>query len=133
MASTSRKSAAIALAVVGVAGLSLAAAAQLTVNNTTLQAGATTIDAECDADGVVAMDYDYTFTAGAYVLSAVNVTGIDADCITDMIGVTLIPETGSAISLTDTAVTGATATWTGAGLNGATMASIFNVAVVIHD
>lgn len=133
MASTRRKAAALAIAVVGVAGLSLAAAAQLTVNNTTLQAGTTTVDAACDDDGVT-MDYEYTFDAGEYVLSAVEVTGIDEACETDSIGVTLIPETGTAITLGDKTIGATEVAWSGAtDLNGATIGSIFDVAVVIHN
>ena len=137
MASTRRKAAAVAIAVVGVAGLSLAAAAQLTVNNTTLQAGTTTIDAACDADGVVAMDYDYAFnaTSDAYELTAVNVTGIDAACVGSDIEVTLIDEADAVVTLASKDVVAGTTSWTAAAteLGAATIGSIFDVAVVIHS
>ena len=57
MANNRRKSAAIALAVIGIAGLSLASASQLTVNSNDLHAGAdrpsagatpTVVDVACD-------------------------------------------------------------------------------------
>lgn len=54
MASTRRKSAAIALAVVGVAGLSLAAAAQLMIESSQLAAGSVVVTG-CDT--AVAVDY----------------------------------------------------------------------------
>ena len=58
MASARRKSAALALAVVGVAGLSLASAATLNVNSQTLGAG-TTIVASCDDAVDVAFTSSY--------------------------------------------------------------------------
>lgn len=54
MASTRRKSAAIALAVVGVAGLSLAAAARLMIESSQLAAGSVVVTG-CDT--AVAVDY----------------------------------------------------------------------------
>jgi hypothetical protein len=75
MASTRRKSAAIALAVVGIAGLSLASAAQLNVNASSLGAG-TDVVASCDTDGI---DVDFTnvldgieYNSTELVLSDVN-------------------------------------------------------------
>ena len=56
-----RKSAAIALAVVGVAGLSLASAAQLTINNSSLGAG-TSVVAPCDKTGIT-VGYTNTYAA----------------------------------------------------------------------
>src|SRR5665647_1888349 len=78
--SKGRKSAAIALAIVGVAGLSLASAAQLTVNSASLGAG-TSVVASCDTDGI-AVTYTNVYNAatGVYNTSAVQLTGIAPAC-----------------------------------------------------
>ena len=75
-----RKSAAIALAVVGVAGLSLASAAQLTVNNSSLGAGVGVV-ASCDTTGItVGYGTVYNATTGAYDTNALNLSGVNANC-----------------------------------------------------
>ena len=58
-----RKSAAIALAVVGVAGLSLASAAQLTVNSSSLGAG-TSVVASCD--DAITVGYSTIYNASTH-------------------------------------------------------------------
>ena len=82
MASTRRKSAAIALAVIGIAGLSLAAAAQLNITSTSLGAGSVTV-VTCDA----AVNLTYTLTGSN--VSAVTVNGVDdVACLGQKIGLT---------------------------------------------
>ena len=80
MASTRRKAAAVAIAVVGVAGLSLAAAAQLTLDSESLGAGSTIV-AACDTDGI---DVTYTRAWDAAdaedVTTAVDFANVDTDC-----------------------------------------------------
>jgi hypothetical protein len=73
-----RKSAAIALAIVGVAGLSLASAAQLTVNSSSLGAG-TSVVASCDTDGI-AVTYTNVYSTTGYNTSAVVLSGIAPAC-----------------------------------------------------
>jgi len=77
---SSRKSLALALAIVGVAGLSMASAAQLTVNSTDVVAGVDTVGA-CDADGVT-VTYSPTYTVGTgYTVSSVTIGDlIDGSC-----------------------------------------------------
>jgi len=82
MASTRRKSAAIALAVVGVAGLSLAAAAQLDLNSETLGAGSTVV-ASCDddvADDGIGVTFTRGWAATEDVTSAVNFATVGSTC-----------------------------------------------------
>lgn len=78
MASTRRKAAAAGLAVVGIAGLSLAAAAQLTINSDSLGAGSIDVGS-CDTDGV---DVSYTtaLSGGAYAVDDVVVSDIAPEC-----------------------------------------------------
>jgi hypothetical protein len=77
---TARKSLAIALAIVGVAGLSVASAAQLTVSSTDVVAGVDSI-ADCDADGVT-VTYTPTYDAGTagYVIDSVTIGDNDGTC-----------------------------------------------------
>ncbi len=80
MASTRRKAAAVAIAIVGIAGLSLASAAQLQVTSDTLQAGSVNVSS-CDADGVN-VGYTTQFASSAYGVSGVTVSGIDVETTT---------------------------------------------------
>lgn len=77
---TSRKSLALALAIVGVAGLSMASAAQLTVNSTDVVAGVDAI-AECDADGVT-VTYTPSYDDGipGYSVDEVVIGDLDGTC-----------------------------------------------------
>jgi len=78
------RAAAVALAIVGVAGLSMAAAAQLQLNfNGTFQAGAATVDADCQTSDVAVTFAEPTFQAGASVpwaVSTISFDSIDAAC-----------------------------------------------------
>jgi hypothetical protein len=71
-----RKSAAIALAIVGVAGLSLASAAQLTVNSSTLGAG-TSVVASCDDSITVGYSTTYNTTKNVYETNGLNLSGVN--------------------------------------------------------
>jgi hypothetical protein len=75
----SRKSLALALAVVGVAGLSMASAAQLTVTSTDVVAGLDAV-VNCDADGVT-VTYTPAYQAAApgpgYVVTSVNIADLN--------------------------------------------------------
>lgn len=125
MASTRRKSAAIALAVVGVAGLSLASAAQLTVNSAALGAGAVTVES-CDDE--VDVDYTTAFQSGAYVVTAVTVTALDgAACVGQTIEVTVEGTTAASQTV---AAADTSKVFSGLSISAE---SVENVAVVIHS
>jgi len=94
MASTRRKAAAIAIAVIGVAGLSLASAAQLNINSASLGAG-TDVVASCDADGV-AVGFETEYGTATYNATDVNVTGIAAACAGQDIRIT-VTDGGTAV------------------------------------
>lgn len=125
----SRKSLAVALAIVGVAGLSMASAAQLTVTSDTVAAGVS-VDAACDT--AVAVSYGTAFSAGEYVVDEVTITGIAAGCENAVLDFTLL-DSGVAI-----------ANGTGGGTIGATGTEVYTlsptvsaaavdaIAVVIH-
>jgi hypothetical protein len=83
--SKNRKAAALALAVVGVAGLSIASAAQLNVGSAQLGAGQSVV-ASCQpgtaaADAIkVSFDTAYASGAKAYNASAMTLSNINAAC-----------------------------------------------------
>lgn len=88
MASTRRKAAAAGLAVVGIAGLSLAAAATLTVNSDTLQAGSN-LFVNCQTDPV-RVQYTTAYQAGVYNVTSVSITGVASTCAGKNVRVTLL-------------------------------------------
>lgn len=128
MASARRKSAAIALAVVGVAGLSLASAAQLTVNSASLGAGQDVV-ASCDTDGIT-VDFTTAYDSGSYDTTGVVLTGVAAACAGLDIDVTLADDAGLVLDdYSGTVTAGGTVTITGLS---AASEDVENVAVVIY-
>jgi hypothetical protein len=125
----SRKSLAVALAIVGVAGLSMASAAQLTITSDPVAAGVS-VDSACDT--AVAVSYGTAFSSGAYVVDEVTISSIDASCENLTLDFTLL-DAGAAI-----------ANGTGGGVLGATGTEVYTlsptvsaedvdqIAVVIH-
>ncbi|MHA3946757.1 hypothetical protein [Cellulomonas bogoriensis] len=81
MASARRKSAAAALAVVGVAGLALASAAQLTIGTASLGAG-TQVVASCQpSDGpAIEVGFDSAYQGQGYRTSGVVLDNVAAAC-----------------------------------------------------
>ena len=92
MASARRKSAAIALAVVGIAGLSLASAAQLNIASASLGAG-TQLVATCDTNGVT-VGFETAYAAGKYDATSVVINGIADTCAGQNIAITLTDAAG---------------------------------------
>lgn len=129
MASVRRKSVAVALAFVGVAGLSLASAAQLGVTSTSLGAG-TSVVASCDTDGI-GVAYTTTFDAasGAYRTGSVVLSGMAAGCTGAQASITLSDGTAALATVTGVPVTGADQTFTLP--SSVSAAAIQNAAVVI--
>lgn len=78
---TTRKGLAIGLAVVGIAGLSLASAAQLNLTSGSLAAG-TTVVAPCDTDGARLSLGASTYSSilKSYSVSTVTLKGVDGNC-----------------------------------------------------
>ena len=74
----SRKALAVALGIMGVAGMSVASASQLTINtdDNNIAVGSVAIDAACD--DAVTVDFDFDLNAGTY--TSVTITDIDAAC-----------------------------------------------------
>ncbi len=95
-----RKVVALSLAVLGVAGLGLASAAQLGVGSSALGPG-TSVVASFDADGVtVSFQNAYAATTKGYVVSSVVLSGVDANCVGQTVSLDLLASdpTSSAVS-----------------------------------
>ena len=128
-----RKTAALALAFVGVAGLSIASAAQLNLGTGSLGAG-TTVVASCQTTGSIVVGFDNTFAAGAgaeYKASNLTLKSIDATCVGLKYKVTLTDSAGAVLGAEATG-TVATATVT-VPLTGVSAKAVANVAVVIYS
>lgn len=75
-----RRLAATVLALIGVAGLGLASAAQLNVSSGSLGAG-TAVVASCQpVDQPITVGFTTTFSGGAYQATHVRFSGVDASC-----------------------------------------------------
>lgn len=133
MANNRRKTAAIAFAVLGVAGLSLASASTLNLTGGTLQAGVTDL-ADCQTGTVTA-----TVAAGAFQATpargfkAGNVTlsGLSATCVGKTVQVALLDSSNAQLG---TSITGTLTSATSISLtnSGSALASdVKAVAVVI--
>jgi hypothetical protein len=72
----SRKALAVALGIMGVAGLSLASAAQLTVNTSNEVAMGVGVFAACDD----AVDVSYTYDSVSYEIDEITISDISVDC-----------------------------------------------------
>lgn len=127
MASIRRKSTAVALAVVGIAGLTLASAAQLNVNSASLGAG-THVVASCDTDGVN-VTFGSAYAANAYATQSVTLAGVAPACNGLAVRVTVADTAGVSLGeLTGVIATGGSTTLTGLSVSSA---NISNVTVVI--
>ena len=103
-----RKSAAIALAIVGVAGLSLASAAQLNINDSSLGAG-TSVVTSCQPTTGPAITVTYTtawtlLPTPGYKTTAVKLGAIADACIGKKLNLTVVDSTGAALA-TSTEIT----------------------------
>ena len=134
MAKNRRKSAAVALAVIGIAGLSLASASQLDLTGGTLQAGTTDLT-DCQPSGtpVVAEMSAGTFVAGTgYEASNVSLTGIDGACTGKQIEAVLLDNGGNALGTSVSAAISGTSASVSAPA-GVAAESVEGIAVVISD
>lgn len=135
-----RKPAAIALGIVGVAGLSFASAATLGGLNVGSLGADTSIVAACDTNGIgVGFSNGYVAATKAYGVQAVNLTGVADACAGKNVKVTLADASG--VSLGEVSVP--TVTLAGTTVDAKTLAVAFpagvsasavaNVAVVINS
>ena len=125
----SRKSLAVALAIIGVAGLSMASAAQLNVTSDTVAAGVSVVSA---CDSTVAVAYGTGFSAGSYQVQSVTVSGVDAvACNGRTLNFTLMDSGNASLGVGTAAIITGTTSYTVTGLT-ASAAALTGIAVVIH-
>lgn len=92
-----RKTAALALALIGVAGLSIASAAQLNLGTDSLGAG-TTVVASCQPSTVpIGVRFANAYSAGEYRATGVTLTSVDAACVGQNVRITLTDASGAAL------------------------------------
>ena len=127
-----RKTAALALAFVGVAGLSIASAAQLNLGTSSLGAG-TTVVASCQTTGKIEVGFTNAFEAGQYIASHVVLTDIDSACEGLNYKVTLTNDLGEVLGNESEGEIGATGTETIKLDQTVSAAAITGVAVVIYS
>ncbi len=139
MASKRRKSAAIALAFIGVAGLSLASASTLGITPGTLQAGTQDLT-NCQTGNVTAKVAAGTYSASlvGFQSGSVTISGISAACGGKTVSAQLIGvgnvALGSPVSLLiPTVVAPATATASLSAPANVTAESVKGIAVIISD
>lgn len=103
-----RRFAAAVLAIVGVAGLGIASAAQLNLSGSPISAGSTIISS-CQTSGTITVTFPTAFSAtpspAAYRVSAVTLTNVSATCNTKAYRLQLLNNSGAALG-TGTEVTG---------------------------
>lgn len=127
--SRSRKSLAVALAIVGVAGLSMASAAQLTVTSDTVAAGVSVVSACASSVGV---HYGTGLVSGAYDVTSVTIDGLTAGaCTGRTLDFTLLDATNTVLG-SGTKVIAAADTSEPFTLLTADAKALVKIAVVIH-
>ena len=133
-----RKTAALALAFVGVAGLSIASAAQLSLGTGSLGAGTTVVES-CQISGPIEVGFANEFVDGTtalpgeYETTTVVLNGVDETCVGKNYKVTLTDEDGAAIGDVVPAEIGAAGTVTIPLVSPVSAQAVTGVAVVIYS
>jgi hypothetical protein len=123
-----RKYAAIALGIVGIAGLSLASAATLNVTENSPLVGVST-GAECDDAVTVSYTTSFDETTGTFAVDSIEVTDVLAACDGKSIEVYVLNNDGDEVGTGSDTISGGGATITpDAAINAA---SVYQAAVAI--
>ena len=131
-----RRFAAVVLGVVGIAGLSIASAAQLSLGSGTLGVGTTTIST-CQVDGTITATFptawNTAISPNAYRVTAVTLSGVNPGCNGKAYRIQLLNLSGVAIGTEITGtVTGATFTTPAVAAGGQALgADVSSVTIVI--
>jgi len=103
----------VALALVGVTGLSLASASQLTMTSASMQAGVVAVTGCQTGDVTVAYTHAYDAGTTSYRVVTVALSGIATGCQNKAVRVTLVAASGaSLVELTGTTAASTTTTLT---------------------
>ncbi len=127
----SRKSLAVALAIVGVAGLSMASAAQLSVTSDKVVAGVDTFTA-CDSDVAVSYTSAWDATSKTFKVSNVVVNGLAAGaCTGKKVTVNVLKADNTVLATAQSAVIVAADTFVSIPVTGVTLETVYGVSVQI--
>lgn len=131
--STTRKGLAIGLAAIGIAGLSLASAAQLNLTGGQLQAGTVAVQSCQTAAIPVTFTSIYTVASSGYTVSTVRLSAVEAGCVGKPVKANLLRTDGTilGVELTTTAVLTVTSFTVPAGT--VLAADVAKVAVILSD
>ena len=95
-----RRFAAVVLGVVGIAGLGIASAAQITVGSSTLGVGATIVST-CQGAGTITTSFptawNTTVTPAAYRVTAVTLSGVNPACVGKAYRIQMLNGSGVAV------------------------------------
>jgi hypothetical protein len=130
--SNRRKASAVALAVVGLAGLSLASAATLNLSGSTLAANTATVASCQPAATPITVGFTSAFSTAAYKVSAVQLKSVDAACATKAVRVTLLGASDAVLGEVTGTVAAGTTTLASVPA-GVSASAVEKVAVVISD
>lgn len=125
---STRKYAAVALGIVGIAGLSLASAATLTVDESSPLVGVST-GAECDDAVTVSYTTSFNEATGAFAVDSIDVSDVLAACNGKSIQVYVLDDNGDQVGTGSTTIAGGAATITPAAAIDA--AEVYQAAVAI--
>lgn len=134
-ASNRRKASAVALAVVGIAGLSLASAATLNLSGSTLAANTATVASCQPTTTPITVGFTTAFnvtSSPSYKVSSVQLKSVDAACASKQVRVTLLGASDAVLGeVTGSAATGTTTLASVPA--GIASSAVEKVAVVISD
>lgn len=127
-----RRAAAVVLALVGVAGLGMASAAQLDVTSGSLAAG-TSVVASCQTAGTISVGFTTAYAPGGYQATAVNLSGVHANCAGRTIEVQLLNGATPVGTVPSRQVPVGGGAFSTPAFPGVPVTNITGVAVVIHS
>lgn len=128
-----RRLAAVVLGIVGVAGLGLASASQVTLGSGTLGVGSAMV-ASCQGAAPITVSFTSAFASGAYQATAVTLSNVNAACAGRAYRIRLVNSSGVAIGTEMTGTVTLTAgAFTATITSNQPVSSIASVAVVISS
>jgi hypothetical protein len=124
---------ALVLALVGVLGLGLASAAQLSIRTSSIGAGTATVGS-CQPPGQpVGVSFSNGFSSGAYTITGVTVSNVHTDCVGQTLRLRMAAADGSPVGTElSWPVAGGSHSWTLPAAAVVPASSVARAHVVIH-
>jgi len=126
-----RRLAAVVLGIVGVAGLGLASASQVTLGSGTLGVG-TAMVASCQGAAPITASFTSAFASGAYQATGITLSNVNAACGGGAYRISILNTAGTALAEVTGPVPEAGGTVNSATFAAIAVTSISSVAVVIQ-